>query len=165
MLKRYRWWIGALVFSIVAFFFYDLLSEDKQTVEEFANEFFSYTLPTKTKIIEKGYDYGVSYGGGPWGSGGQPTAVAYMKLSSELSEKELLDYYEMDNNESLKGFEIYFKGDEEIKKTFDGKHSWYEGTTPSNPSNESNKGEPIEFIVQKRTVFDSPLGEFVDVFR
>lgn len=87
-----------------------------------------------------------------------------MKLSSELSEKELMDYYEVDNNKSLKGFEIYFKGDEEIKKTFDGKHSWYEGTTPSNPSEESNKGEPIEFIVQKRTVFDSPLGEFVDVF-
>ncbi|PJN89552.1 hypothetical protein [Bacillus sp. mrc49] len=164
MLKRYKWWMGVLIFSIVAFFFYDLLSEDKQTVEEFANKYFSYTLPIKTKIIEKGFDYGVSYGGGPWGSGGQPTAVAYMKLSSELSEKELLDYYEIDNNEPFEGFEIYFKGDEEIIKTFDGEQSWYEGTTPPNPSKESNKGKPIEFIVQKRTIFNSPLGEFSGIF-
>lgn len=67
MFKRFRWWMVAVVLSIIAFFFYNLLSEDKQAVEEFANEFFSYTLPTKTKIIEKEYDYGVSYGGGPWG--------------------------------------------------------------------------------------------------
>ncbi|MGG4268235.1 hypothetical protein [Peribacillus simplex] len=164
MFKRYRWWMVGLVLSIVAFFFYDLLSEDKQTVEEFANNFFSYTLPTKPKIIEKGYDYGVSFGGGPWGNAGQPTAVAFMKLSSELSEKELMDYYEIDNNKSLKGFEVYFKSDEEIRETFDGKHSWYEGTTSSNPSKESNKGEPIEFILQKRMVFDSSFGEYVELF-
>ncbi|AOH57432.1 hypothetical protein ABE28_024095 (plasmid) [Peribacillus muralis] len=162
MFKRYRWWMVVLALSIVAFYFYDLLSADKRTVEEYANRLYSYPLPPNTEIIDKGFDYGVSYGGGPWGSGGQPTVVAYMKLSSELSERKLMDYYKI--NSSLKGFEVYFKGDEEIIKTFDGKKSWYEGKTPSNPSEKSNEGEPIELIVQKRTLFESPFGELADVF-
>ncbi|MGG4268109.1 hypothetical protein [Peribacillus simplex] len=162
MIKKYKWWIVILVIAILAWPFYDFFSKDKKTAEEFANKLYSYPLPPDTEIIDKGFDYGVTYGGGPWGSGGQPTVVAYMKLSSELSERKLIDYYKI--NSSLKGFEVYFKGDEEIIETFDGKKSWYEGKTLSNPSKKSNEGEPIELIVQKRTIFESPFGDLSDVF-
>ncbi|MGE7185345.1 hypothetical protein ACQKKK_15455 [Peribacillus sp. NPDC006672] len=151
-----------MIIAILAWSSYDFFSKDKKTAEEFANKLYSYPLPPDTEIIDKGFDYGVSYGGGPWGSGGQPTVVAYMKLSSELSERKLIDYYKI--NSSLKDFEVYFKGDEEIIETFDGKKSWYEGKTPSNPSKKSNEGEPIELIVQKRTIFESPFGDLSDIF-
>ena len=80
--------ILAVSWLAVSFF-----SQDKKTAEEFANKVFSYPLHSKTKVLEQGFDYGVNYGGGPWGSGGRPTVVVYQKLYSELSEKEVYDYY------------------------------------------------------------------------
>ena len=121
--------ILAVSWLAVSFF-----SQDKKTAEKFANKVFSYPLPPKTKGLEQGFDYGVSYGGGPWGSGGQPTVVVYKKLYSELSEKEVYDYYK----EQELGFEIYF-----------------EGKTRENLHTKDNTGEPIEFIIQVRTVFTS----------
>ena len=140
--------IFAIVWSAVSFF-----SQDRKNAEEFANKFFSSPLPPKTKELDRGFDYGVGYGGGPWGSGGRPTVVVYKKLYSELSEKELNDYYKE------KGFEIYFEGDEEIKKTSDGRRFWYEGKNRTNLSTKDNTEEPIEFIIQIRKEFTSAFGD------
>lgn len=57
--------------------------------------------------------------------------------------------------------EIYFKGDEVLKKTFNGTRTWYEGQPRINPRNKDNTIEPIEFIIQSRTEFTSAFGDFV----
>jgi len=153
--KRYKVLIILSIILAISWLAVSFFSQDKKTAEEFANKVFSYPLPPKTKVLEQGFDYGVGYGGGPWGSGGQPTVVVYKKLYSELSEKEVYDYYK----EQERGFEIYFEGDEEINKTFDGKRTWYEGKTRENLRTKENTGEPIEFIVQVRTLFTSAFGD------
>lgn len=104
-------------------------------------------------MLDQGFDYGVGYGGGPSGSGGRPTVVAYKKLYSKLSEKEGDDYYKK------RGFEIYFEGDKEINKTSDGKKTWYEGKTHENLRTKDNTEETIEFIIQARTEFTSAFGD------
>lgn len=108
-------------------------------------------------MIEKYFDYGVLYGGGPWGSGGYPTVVAYMKLSSELSEKELFNHYNKNK------FEIFFEDSEIIEKNREGK-KWYEGqnSTGKNLSYKINKNDPINFIVQYRKEFSYPF--FIDFY-
>lgn len=156
MNKKFKILIILSVIVAVSWLAVSFFSQDEKTAEEFANKVFSYPLPPKTKVLEQGFDYGVSYGGGPWGSGGRPTVVVYKKLCSELSEKEVYDYYK----EQDRGFEIYFEGDEEIKKAIDGKRTWYEGKTRENLDTKDNTGEPIEFIIQVRTEFNSAFGEF-----
>ena len=152
--KRYKILIILSLILAVSWLAVSFFSQDKKTAEEFANKVFSYPLPLKTKVLEQGFDYGVSYGGGPWGSGGQPTVVVYKKLSSELSEKEVYDYYK----EQERAFEIYFEGDEEINKTSDGR-TWYEGKTRENLHPKENTGKTIEFIVQVRSEFATAFGD------
>lgn len=149
------------IILVISWLTVSFFSQDKQTAEEFANKVYTLPLPPKTKVIDQGFDYGVGYGGGPWGSGGQPTVVVYKRLSSELSEKELVDYYKERNSDlpSLQGFEVYFQGDEKIQKTFNSKRTWYEGKTPKSPSTKNNTGSPIELIIQVRNVFDSAFGD------
>lgn len=153
MNKKYKILIILAIFLIGSWSAMYFFGQDKRTAEEFANKFYSYPLPPKTKVTDQGFDYGVGYGGGPSGSGGYPTVAVYRMLSSELSEKEVVDHYKE------RGFEIYFEGDEEIKKTSDGKRFWYEGKTPVNPSTKDNAQEPIEFIIQSRTEFTSAFGD------
>lgn len=140
--------IVAVTWLAAAFF-----NQDKKTAEEFAIKIFSTPLPPKTKVLDRGFDYGVTYGGGPSGSGGYPTVVVYQKLYSELSEKEVAEYYKE------RDYELYFDGDEELKKAMDGKRTWYEGKKRENLSSKDNTGRPIEFIVQVRTEFDSAFGD------
>ena len=80
-----------------------------------------------------------------------------MKLSSELSEKEIFEHYNEDR------FEIYFEGNEDIKKNSYGK-VWYEGdkSIGENLNDESNEGDPIKFIIQIRGVFSYPF--FIDFY-
>lgn len=151
MLKRYKWLIIILLVVLFSIWFF---GQDKREAKDFANKFYSYPLPLETEIIDKGYDYGRSYGGTPLANGSYITAVAYIKLSSKLSEKELIDYYK-----EIKDSEIYFEGDEEIKTSSTGR-TWYEGTIPSNPSQEKNIQEPIELIVQTKTIFLSAFDDF-----
>ena len=133
---------------------YSFFTQDQKTAETFANDFFSYPLPPKTRVIKQAYDYGVEYGGGPNGSGGYPTVVAYQTVSSKLSEKEILEYYKSSK------FELYFAGDEHLQKSRDGKRMWYEGDTRKHPSTRENNVKPITFILQSRTEFTSAFGEF-----
>ncbi|QFF98980.1 hypothetical protein PB01_09115 [Psychrobacillus glaciei] len=158
MNKRFKILIILSIILAVSWLAVSFFSQDKKTAEEIANKVFSYPLPPKTKLLEQGFDYGVGYGGGPWGSGGRPTLVVYKKLYSELSEKEVYEYYKESERVLESGFEIYFEGDEEINKTFDGKRTWYEGKTRENLHAKDNTGEPIEFIVQVRTEFTSAFG-------
>ncbi len=164
MFKRYRLWFFIVVIVLVICFVNAILSKDNDTAKKFANELYSYPLPLKTVVMDKGFDYGVAYGGGPWGSGGRPTAVAYLKLSTELSEQEVLNFYQngpsLSGIEPIYGFEVYFQGKEEVITSLNGTKSWYEGTIPKAPDQESNEGKPIKVIVQIREEFYSPLGEF-----
>ncbi len=152
--KRYKILIILSIMLAVSWLAVSFFSQDKKTAEEYANNFFSYPIPPETKMLEQGFDYGVGYGGGPSGNSGRPIVVAYKKLSSELSEKEVYDYY----NEQERAFEIYFEGDEEINKTSDGR-TWYEGNTRENLHTKDNTGEPIEFIVQVRSEFATAFGD------
>lgn len=94
---------------------YYLLGQEHRYAKIYSNELFDYELPKKTKVIEKDFDYGVLYGGGPTGNGGYPTVVAYMKLSSELSEQDIFNHYNKNK------FEIFFEGFEIIEKNIQGK--------------------------------------------
>lgn len=162
IVKKSKYIFVIAIILVISWLAVSFFSQDKKTAEEFANRVYSFPLPPKTKVVKQGYDYGVSYGGGPWGNGGQPTVVVYQGLSSELSEKELVNYYKEIGSEipSLKGIEIYLEGDEEIQRTFNGEKTWYEGDTLKNPSTKDNTDEPIKLIIQVRNIFDSAFGEF-----
>ncbi|KYG33647.1 hypothetical protein [Priestia endophytica] len=131
---------------------YYIFGQEHRYAKRYAHQLFDYPLPPKTKIMEQDFDHGVLYGGGPSGSGGYPTVAAYMKLSSELSEKEIFDYYHK------KHFEIYFEGDETMEKDSKGR-IWYEGknAVKENLSIENNKGRPIKFIIQSKKEFSYPF--------
>lgn len=131
---------------------YYIFGQEHRYAKRYAHQFFDYPLPQKTKVMEKGFDHGVLYGGGPSGSGGYPTVASYMKLSSELSEKEIFDYYHK------KQFEIYFEGDATMEKDSKGR-IWYEGedAVKENLSIENNKERPIQFIIQSKKEFSYPF--------
>ncbi len=88
--------------------------------------------------------------------------MVYQKLSSELSEKELADYYKEKESgiPSLSGIKIYLEGDEVVRKTLNGQKTWYDGKALENPSIKDNEGEPIELIIQVKNIFSSAFGEF-----
>ncbi|PFA60049.1 hypothetical protein [Bacillus sp. AFS015896] len=158
MLKRNKILITLLLISIViGLLLYYIFGQEYRYAKKYANQLFDHPLPEKTEVIEKDFEYGVLYGGGPSGSGGYPTVAAYVKLSSELSEEEIFKHY--NNNE----FEIYFEGDETIEKNSEGK-IWYEGkkSTGENLNGKSNKEHPIQFIIQSRTEFSYPF--FIDFY-
>jgi hypothetical protein len=160
-MKRNRKIILVFAFTFlglgVLFMFYVFVGQEYVYAKKYANRILEYKLPEKTEIIEQDFDYGVLYGGGPWGSGGQPTLVAYKRLSTELSEKEMFEHY------NTKDFEIYFEGTKELKKNSKNQ-IWYEGYVKSGDvlSSEKNSKEPIEVIVQYRTVFSYPF--FIDLY-
>ncbi|MEE6132321.1 MULTISPECIES: hypothetical protein [Priestia] len=158
MRNKYKLLLLAALITTISWRTIYFLSHDKRTAKAFAEEFYAIPLPPKTTVIDQAFNYGVFYGGGPWGSGGRPTVVAYKKLSSELSEKELVDYYT--SNPPLEGIEIYFKWEEKGVTTADNEKKWYEGKTPKQPSEENNTGSPIEVIIQLREEFESAFGEF-----
>lgn len=88
---------------IIGFLIYALFSQEYLYAKSFAAELYDYPLPEKMKVIKKDFDYGVLFGGKPSGSGGYPTVAAYIEIESELSEKELYDYYNKDNEFSAPG--------------------------------------------------------------
>ena len=140
------------IFGVIVSLSFVFGQEDRYA-KQFAEEFYDCSFPTKTVLIERGYDYDYIYGGGPSGNGGYPTVVAYMKLSSTLSEKELFHYY---NRQDL---EVYFDWWVEVEE---GK-KWYEGVTPTlkKLSDEANNEKPINVIIQKRSSLVTPYGEIV----
>lgn len=136
---------------VLAFFIewsYHFLNYEREVAKNFADKLFSYPLPPKTEITDKGFDYEVLYGEDLWESKDQPTVVAYMRLSSKLSEKELMDYYKENNDvesgvSSLKGFEVKVEEEIENRATFMGEKDWYEELNKGN-----NEENPLELIVQ-----------------
>ncbi len=141
----------------ILFLFYVFVGQKYIYAKKYANELLEFKLPEQTEVIEQDFDYGVLYGGGPWGSGGYPTVVAYKKIVTKLSEKEIYKHYQS------KEFEIYFNGTEELKRN-SSNQIWYEGIMKDKDSLsiEQNNEEPIEVIIQYRTEFSYPL--FIDLY-
>lgn len=158
MNNKYKLLLLAALIITISWATVHFFNHDKRAAKDFAEEFYAIPLPPKTKIIDQDFNYGVYYGGGPWGSGGRPTVVAYKKLSSELSEKDLVDRYT--SNPPLEGVEIYFKWDEKDTTTAGSEKKWFEGEMPKQPSTENHKGSPIEVVIQSREEFESAFGEF-----
>lgn len=156
MNKKRSYTIVLISITIILLLYY-VLGQQYRYAKVYANQLFNYPTPERTKIIEKDFDYGVLYGGGPWGSGGYPTMVAYMKLSSELSEQDIFKHYNQNK------FEIFFESSEIIEKNIQGK-KWFESEKSKDEelSHESNKNKPINFIVQYRTEFSYPF--FIDFY-
>jgi len=111
-----------------------LFGQEYLYAKSFASKLYEYPLPDETKVIEKDFAYGVLFGGEPSGSGGFPTVASYIVLESDLSEKDLYDYYNKDKvipipcKDTKKiGFEIYFADhyNKQIKKD----KVWFEGDT------------------------------------
>lgn len=160
--------IASIPILIIGFLAYALFGQKYLYAKSFASALYEYPLPNETKVIEKNFDYGVLFGGGPSGSGGYPTVASYIEIESELSEKELYDYYNKDNvfsapGEDTKriGFELYFEG--HYEKQIENEKIWIEGDTqPNQLSSERNDGSPIKAIVQIRTEFTYPF--FIDFF-
>lgn len=101
--------LGLITITLVGIcMFYIFNGQEYDYAKKNANTLLEFELPKKTKVLKEEFDYGVLYGGGPWGSGGRPTVVAFQRISTELSEKEIHKHY--DTN----GFEIYFDGLEDI---------------------------------------------------
>lgn len=137
--------------------FYVLVGQEYVYAKKYANRLLKFELPEKTEVIEQDFDYGVLYGGGPWGSGGRPTVVAYKRISTELSEKEIDKHY--DTND----FEIYFDGLEDLKVNSNGQ-LWYEGTIKDKNvlSSQRNENKKMEVIIQYRSEFSYPF--FIDFY-
>lgn len=142
--------ISILVFSVFVYYIY---GQEYRYAKEFANELYEYSIPPNTVLIEKGYDFAYNYGGGPRGNGGYPTVVAFMKLSSSLSEQEIFNYYDQDD------IEVYFDWWVEEEK---GKE-WYEGIKPKPQklSDKENINKTIKVVIQKRSLLVTPYGEVV----
>lgn len=158
-MKKYKWGMMLLVLAFFIEWSYNFLNYEREIAKNFADKLFSYPLPPKTEITDKGFDYEVLYGEDFLGSEDKPTptVVAYIRLSSKLSEKELMDYYKENNDvessvSSLKGFEIYFEGEIENKATLMSKKDWYEELHLNKRNNEEN---PLELIVQVQNMSDS----------
>lgn len=145
---------GILILGVLGLF-YIFAGQEYVYAKNYADRLLDYKVPEKTKVIEQNFEYGVFYGGGPWGSGGYPTVAAYQKLLTALSEKEIYTHY------STNSFEIYFEGTEERKKNRDNQ-IWYEGSVKREEalSSKGNEEEPIEVIIQYRTEFSYPF--FID---
>ncbi|MBG9813717.1 hypothetical protein [Priestia endophytica] len=149
-MKKYKWGLMLLVLAFFIEWSYHFLNYEREVAKNFADKLFSYPLPPKTEITDKGFDYEVLYGEDLWESKDQPTVVAYMRLSSKLSEKELMDYYKENNDvesgvSSLKGFEVKVEEEIENRATFMGEKDWYEELNVNKRNNEEN---PLELIVQ-----------------
>ncbi|MFJ5771692.1 hypothetical protein [Psychrobacillus sp. NPDC093180] len=156
-MKRLILGVIAIAITLIGIYtFYIIKDQEYVYAKKSANILLEFELPKKTKALKEGFDYGVLYGGGPWGSGGRPTVVAYKRISTELSEKEIYKHYNTND------FEIYFDGLEDIIENSKGQ-IWYEGTIKDEHvlSSESNENKPIEVIVQYRTEFSYPL--FIDL--
>lgn len=156
-LKRFLPFMIVLGGLIVLFLFYVFVGQEYLYAKKYANRLLELELPRKSEVIKQDFDYGVIYGGGPWGSGGYPTLVAYKRIRTELSEKEIFEYYNSND------FEIYFDGSVELKKNNKGQ-IWYEGLMKDEDalSTEKNDEEPMEVMIQYRTEFSYPF--FIDFY-
>lgn len=158
--RRVKWAKSIILVLIglsVLFVSYVFFGQEYVYAKKYANKLLEFEIPVKTEVIDQDFDYGVLYGGGPWGSGGYPTLVVYQRIVTELSEKEVFDHYK------TKDFEIYFEGAEELKQNRKNQ-IWYEGFMKDEDtlSTEENNDEPIEAIIQYRTEFSYPF--FIDLY-
>jgi hypothetical protein len=158
--------LTCLPYVAIGFIVYVLFGERYLYARSFASDLYHYPLPAQTKIINRNFDYGVFFAGGPSGSGGYPTIVAFIEIESKLSSKEIYNYYDKDNvfsapgseNKTI-GFEIYFE-DQQNRREENGK-VWYEKDGGPVTLTTERKGEkPTKAIIQIKTEYSHPL--FID---
>lgn len=157
-MKRSVKWILTVSFVLVGLcVLYVFVGQEYVYAKKYANELLEFQIPDKTKVIEEDFDYGVIYGGGPWGNGGYPTLVVYQRILTELSQKQIFEHY------NRKDFEIYFEGDEVLKKN-NKNQIWYEGVMKDKDTldTQKNTDHAMEAIIQYRTEFSYPL--FIDLY-
>lgn len=153
--------------AIIATVIYAFTEKERYS-KEFAQNLFEYSLPPHTKVLEKQYFYGYSFGH-LLGSGGYMPVVASMKLSTNLSQEEILNYYKNAPlfpfpNSNKKGveLEVYFTGESKTHKTKDGYYftgkddslkriSSYKGTRGHTSSPEDKNQQ---YILQISSSFD-----------
>lgn len=155
--KEKKIFIASLPFFVVGFILYALVGERYLYAKNIAHDLYHYPLPAHTKIVEKNFDYGVFFPNGPTGSGGYPTVVAFIEIESELSRKELYNYYNentLPENDEVK-FEIYFE-DSQKKIEVDGKVFYERSGSPGSLSSEVTKGEKTKAIIQIKKEFSHP---------
>lgn len=125
MRKRYLVIAIIALCAIIAVVIYASTEKERYS-KEFANNLFDYSLPPQTKVLERHYFYGYSFGH-LLGSGGEMPVVANMNLSTSLSKEEILNYYKNASllpypNSKKRGVEIevYFPGEKKLHQEKDG---------------------------------------------
>ncbi|MEN0644871.1 hypothetical protein MKY91_17080 [Alkalicoccobacillus gibsonii] len=147
--KKRHWIMIASSILGISLLSYYVFGQESRYAKKYANELFDYPLPAETVVLEQGYNYGTFFGGGPWGSDGLPTVAAYLKVKTELSERDIVEYYD-------KRFEIYFDGDEHLKVTAPDlpgtSKNWYEGQNARfiDMNQLSDEVNSMTYIVQLR---------------
>lgn len=146
---------------------YVLFGKEYLYAKSFTSKHYEYPLPDKIKVIKKDFAYGVLFGGEPSGSGGYSTVASYIVLESELSEKDLYNYYNKDNVIPIPGeiqrklalkYTLQFTIINKIKKIRYG----LKGIQSLKNNSQRNEGQPIKAIVQIRTEFSYPF--FIDFY-
>ncbi|WP_341285465.1 hypothetical protein [Priestia megaterium] len=139
---------AAIAIAIYAF------TEKGRYSKEFAHNLFEYPLPPHTQVLEKHYFYGYSFGH-LLGSGGYMPVVANMRLSTSLSEEEILSYYKNtplfpypnSNNKGVE-LELYLPKEQILHKTTDG--FYYSGKGDSTRRITSYKGSKASSYSEKK---------------
>lgn len=75
--------IAFISIVLIGVLIYALFDQEYLYAKSFADELYDYPLPGKTKIVDKNFDYGVLFGGGPSGSGGYPIVASFIEIESE----------------------------------------------------------------------------------
>lgn len=158
-MKRMSYKIISLLAIVVLFacliVFY--LGKPDRISDKFAENLFDYPLPKETTLIEK-----EQYNGRNWvdggGSGGYWNVVAFMKLHTQLSKSEIIQYYKAAGefpypDSKMRGVhvEIYFEDNRKLVNEKEGAYYLTEGgshQTVDNMDAKEQLGISSEVIVQ-----------------
>lgn len=118
--------IAFLVLLIYLTIYY--IGQPDRVSNEFAKKLFDYPLPNETTLIEQKQFNGRNWIGGG-GSGGEWNVVAYMKVNTQLSKREIVNYYSIAGdfpfpNSDKHGVkvEIYFENNRKLVDYREGKY-------------------------------------------
>lgn len=165
-----KFYVTAAIIALCAFIAVAIyaLTEKERYSKEFAQNLFNSSLPPHTKVLEEHYSYGYSFAH-LLGSGGYMPVVANMKLSTNLNQEEILNYYKETPlfpfpNSNKKGveLEVYFVGDSKTHKVKDGYYFTAKDDSLKRVSNYkengehnlSSEGKTQQYILQISSSFD-----------
>ncbi|SDT56624.1 hypothetical protein SAMN05444162_5015 [Paenibacillaceae bacterium GAS479] len=103
------------------------IGKPERVSNRFAQNLFNYPLPAETTLLEKKQYNGRNWVGG--GSGGYWSVIAYIKLNTKLSQREIVRYYKLagefpypDPDNNIRGVqpEIYFEDNRKLIEASEG---------------------------------------------